>query len=157
MEGVFKTKSDYNGNFKNDLKIGVQFERKITPLLELLFNSKIKESCDNSNYDILLENDIKIEVKNDKRFEKTGNVFIEWFNYGKPSGISITKADYYAIANNKTVVIISVDCLKEIINNCQYDRIADTNINKGYLISENILRRYASFYSELPLMHISHI
>jgi hypothetical protein len=38
-----------------------------------------------------------VEVKSDQMCRRTGNVFIEYAQQGKPSGIMVTKADYWAI------------------------------------------------------------
>jgi hypothetical protein len=38
-----------------------------------------------------------IEVKEDRYHAKSGNFAIEYFSRGKPSGINVTKADYYLI------------------------------------------------------------
>lgn len=60
----------------------------------------------------------KIEVKNDFFIDRTGNIAIEYENKGKPSGISVTEADWYAIflgnTNAEVCVFIKVDALKEL-------------------------------------------
>lgn len=58
----------------------------------------------------------KVEVKTDRTAHKTGNVAIEYASRGLPSGISTTKADYWAfvIGDNKTVVFITIERLKEL-------------------------------------------
>ena len=43
----------------------------------------------------------KIECKSDRLAIETGNVFIEYAQYGRPSGIAITTADYWAIEYDK--------------------------------------------------------
>ena len=40
--------------------------------------------------------DKKIEVKSERdKWQKTGNIAIEYESYGKPSGINATEADYW--------------------------------------------------------------
>tara|TARA_R110002020_G_scaffold357665_1_gene570013 strand:+ start:340 stop:792 length:453 start_codon:yes stop_codon:yes gene_type:complete len=78
------------------------------------FDSKINKKMlnDNSNFDIdlqygqiyekalaLILQDAKLEVKTERdTWKKTGNIAIELHNHAsnKPSGLSVTKADYWA-------------------------------------------------------------
>ena len=78
------------------------------------FDSKINKKMlnDNSNFDIdlqygqiyekalaLILQDKKLEVKTERdTWKKTGNIAIELHNHAsnKPSGLSVTKADYWA-------------------------------------------------------------
>ena len=78
------------------------------------FDSKINKKMlnDNSNFDIdlqygqiyekalaLILQDQKLEVKTERdTWKKTGNIAIELHNHAsnKPSGLSVTKADYWA-------------------------------------------------------------
>lgn len=67
--------------------------------------------------DILLNQ--KIEVKTDKIWHKTGNVAIEYMCSGKPSGIAVSKAPFYAIIlaieeEIHNIVIIHTTKLKDI-------------------------------------------
>lgn len=77
----------YNNDFKFDLKIGQLKEQEIGAI----FNNK------------------KIEVKTDFMAHETGNIAIEFESRGKPSGISITEADFYAyclpFANFHNIII----------------------------------------------------
>ncbi len=77
----------YNSDFKFDLKIGQLKEQEIGAI----FNNK------------------KIEVKTDFMAHETGNIALEYESRGKPSGIAITEADYYAyclpFANFQNIII----------------------------------------------------
>lgn len=44
----------------------------------------------------LLASEKKIEVKRDRMWKTTGNLFFEYRYKGEPSGIATTKADYFA-------------------------------------------------------------
>ncbi len=44
----------------------------------------------------LLGGNIKIEVKADLQCRKTGNLFVEYAQRGRPSDIAVTQADYWA-------------------------------------------------------------
>ena len=58
----------------------------------------------------------KVEVKRDNWVEKTGNIAIEFESRGKPSGISVTKADYWVILfdNDRKFIGMQTDYLKEL-------------------------------------------
>jgi len=72
----------------------------------------------------LLESIETVEVKTDYRAHETGNVYIEVWSYRrsdlsdiKPSGISTTKAKYWAFATPENVglLIIETDELKKLV------------------------------------------
>lgn len=44
----------------------------------------------------LLADERRLEVKRDRMWAKTGNIFIEFECSGKPSGLFVTEADYFA-------------------------------------------------------------
>ena len=69
-----------------------------------------------SDYDFSI-NDIKYEVKLDNNLYKYKTLFIEFESNKKPSGISITKADYYCIKAGDDMFIIPVEYIKELLNN----------------------------------------
>ena len=55
----------------------------------------------------------KIEVKSDRKTAETGNVYIEYWSRGKPSGIATSQADYYVYkVAEDTAFIISSQELK---------------------------------------------
>lgn len=83
-----------------------------------------------------------IEVKKDLRWKETGNVYVEtvcWsHNKGEwyPSGLSTTKAAYWAFVLESMVVIVPTESLKQTVTvrgraiNCNIQ----PNPSKGYLI-----------------------
>ena len=87
-----------NSNFDIDLKFGQIYEKTLA---------------------LILQNE-KIEVKTERdKWKETGNIAIELFNHnkGKPSGLSITKASFWAtilVHNFKLygIHILPVDYLK---------------------------------------------
>jgi len=84
----------YNPNFDLDLKFG-EFGEK---LIESLFKDKGK-----------------IECKRDRKTKDTGNVAVEFRYRGKPSGIAVTKADWYCfIITDNVIITIKTDVLKDI-------------------------------------------
>jgi len=57
----------------------------------------------------------RVEVKSDERCRETGHVFVEFSSRGKPSGISTTTADWWAIEFNKDCwLFLPTARLKEI-------------------------------------------
>jgi len=60
----------------------------------------------------LLTSGKTVEVKRDRRWHETGNLYIEfdcWYNSTQswqPSGISVTKADYWAFVLEESVLMI---------------------------------------------------
>ena len=82
----------FNNDFKHDLEVGKIYEEKLANLLGK-----------------------KIEVKRDFGTQRTKNVFIEYWSRDKPSGISTTEADYYAIwIAEDRMILISTDKLKDL-------------------------------------------
>ena len=83
-----------------------------------------------------------VEVKRDRRWKDTGNLFIEttfWstkYQQWVPGGLNVTKAEYWAFVLEELVVIIPVAKLKTALN--MYGRPIENkkepNPSKGYLI-----------------------
>lgn len=153
MENTQKTST--NG-FKEDLLNGQLVEKELIKILQsrgnTLLEHTINNGCD-TRYDIKIESKSKkvltIEVKDDKMSEFTGNLAIEFQCNKKPSGISVSEADYYAIKttiNNKGVketmfILIRTQILKQFIanNNCRVVSGGDWYRNKMYLVDRSKL------------------
>jgi len=67
-------------DFDIDLKDGQIAEKK---LRELLTNGS---------------GNVKIEVKRDDKIQNTGNFFFEYESRGEPSGLAVTKSDWWAVS-----------------------------------------------------------
>ena len=95
----------------------------------------------------LLTNGKTVEVKRDRRWHETGNLYIEfdcWYNSTQswqPSGISVTKADYWAFVLEESVLMIPTINVIQAIN--QYGREINCEIppnkSRGFLITVNDL------------------
>ena len=91
-----KWKKDYTSNWDIDLKFGEDFEYSLANTLTLG----------------------KVEVKTERdKWKETGNIAIELMNQGTLSGLTVTKAEWWAHIlsfNNKieSVILIPVDKLK---------------------------------------------
>ncbi len=112
----------YNSDFSHDLELGKKGENLLAKIL-------------------LLKGD-KIEVKTDLQATQTGNVFIEYKSRDKLSGLSTSKADYWAfIISNEQIIIIETNKLKELCKTKGLRRVdgGDNNTSKGILIPLNKL------------------
>lgn len=112
-------------NFRKDLGIARKTERQIADYLVSKGYEFIDE-CDNADYDIRMKTPsgdvITIEIKEDFTCRKTGNVGLEYHCRGKPSGISVSKADFYLYkvhepSGEKNMYIIKTSELKEMVEN----------------------------------------
>jgi len=87
----------------------------------------------------LLSDGFKVEVKSDKIAHKTGNVFVEVYSRGNPSGISTTNAEYwiFRIDENNSAIIVSSKRLKELVKiffNGNFTKGGDCDTSLGVLI-----------------------
>jgi len=115
---------EFNSNFRYDLKIGQLQEQWLAEIL------------DSST----------LEVKRDFKASQTGNVFVEFFCRGKPSGIATTEADYWAfILDEEIVVILPTSKVKALVEEAQEEgrvvKGGDSNLSEGALIKiERLLK-----------------
>ena len=71
-----------------------------------------------------------MEIKRDFVACRTGKLYVEYFCWGKPSGIAITRADFWAfILDGKRVIIVPTEHLKEVCRKAY--RNGDGNIKGG--------------------------
>ena len=95
----------------------------------------------------LLTNGKTVEVKRDRRWHETGNLYIEvecWYNSTKSwqaSGIAVTEADYWAFVLEESVLMIPTLNVIQAIN--KYGREINCEIppnkSRGFLITVNDL------------------
>jgi hypothetical protein len=95
----------------------------------------------------LLTNGKTVEVKRDRRWHETGNLYIEvecWYNITQSwqaSGIAVTEADYWAFVLEESVLMIPTINVIQAIN--QYGREINCEIppnkSRGFLITVNDL------------------
>ena len=123
--GVIHTKA--RPNFDLDLKFGQEKENE---LQEILHNEPI-------------------EVKCDRLCIKTGNVFVEFEDAGRPSGISITKSKFYLFQLYKKergkyqiMIFIPTELLKKIMKNYPVKSGGDNWEARGHIIPKEDLLNY---------------
>jgi hypothetical protein len=91
----------------------------------------------------LLTNGKTIEVKRDRKWHATGNLYIEvscWYQRSdswEPSGLSVTKASYWAFVLEGTVLMVPTENIKWAINRWGREITCEIppNRSKGYLIT----------------------
>lgn len=95
----------------------------------------------------LLTSGKTVEVKRDRRWHETGNLYIEiecWYNSTQSwqaSGVAVTEADYWAFVLEESVLMIPTINVIQAIN--QYGRQITCEIppnkSRGFLITVNDL------------------
>jgi len=109
-----------NYKFSKDLVIGQKGEDIILEQLKLMGGKFVSRGHDNKHDLILSYKDklVTYECKTDL-FPNTGNYFVETKCRNKPSGIYVTKADYFVtyFVKDSEIWFIKTDRLKSIINN----------------------------------------
>lgn len=84
-----------------------------------------KERKNLSYFDITIEPNITIEIKNDFWAKKSGNIAIEFFNskLNKPSGITITKSDIWCHIIDGEIFVVATQDLKNFVHTEKPKRI----------------------------------
>lgn len=80
-----------------------------------------------------------VEVKTDSKAAQTGNLAVEYFCRGRPSGIETTKAKHWAFILNgahkkEIIIIIETDRLKRLVRGCRSVSGGDNNVARMYLL-----------------------
>ena len=129
--------------FKSDLKFGQFYENECKKYFKNV--QYVPQNIKFSNYDFISDG-IKYEVKSDRVAHRTKNLCIEIQNYGKPSGLSITQAEYYIYFiihdNIYDVYKIPINILKEKIINCKCIYGGDYKKSKFHLLKLNEVEQY---------------
>ena len=86
-------------NFNNDFKFDLEFGR-----------------LDGETWFHELVSNKKIEVKSDRKTAETGNIYIEYWSRGKPSGIATSKSDFYVykVAEDQAILISTSQLKKKL-------------------------------------------
>lgn len=128
------------GNWHSDLAFGKRYEKKALELLEDGDVITPPEGVKHSPWDFK-HNGLAYEVKSDRRAHQTGNLCIEYEHTNRPSGISITEADFwiYFVVNGDsyTSYRIPTDALKGRITDDTRKFYTDGGNSRFYLIPAN--------------------
>ena len=99
--------------------------------------------------DQLLTGGKTVEVKRDRKWSNTGNIYIEiqcWFNSSKSwedSGLAVSKADYWAFVLESGVIIVPIEHVKYAVKvfGKRIECTIEPNNSLGYLITAKDLLR----------------
>lgn len=115
------------------------------------FDIDLRYGQEGESYVKQLLNIETIEVKRDKRWKNTGNLYIEvwcWSDNNQewyPSGLQVTKATHWAFVLEETVIIVPVAQLIETVQKYgnKIECSIPPNYSKGFLIKVNDLLEVA--------------
>ena len=139
--------------FQEQLSFGQAWEITAQELIKQLKDVEVIEVQTSDNYstmhyDFRTSDDMTYEVKADRVCATTGNFFIEYESFGKPSGISITKAKKHILTDETTYFVIRTKKLKELIMNNNYRMsIVKYSNNKGTLVPRTDILEHALTYA----------
>lgn len=129
--------------FTEDLKLGNEYEKQALTFFN--YNKVHFPSGNFKEYDFILDDKIKIEVKCDRMAHITGNFAFEFKCFDKPSGITTTKADYYIYFIKYTGEAYKIP-IKNILRACEMpDMIVkggDYNKSYMYLIKRHRFKQF---------------
>lgn len=131
-------------SYEKDLAEGKKYEDYISTTLGIRVYQEEYEQYN------LGESPIGIEIKNDKRMNETGNIFIETAEKRRaenprwiPSGILRDNGDWgYLIGNEREAYLFTKERLKEIMKNKSIMTIA-AQTSQGFLITIEEAQKYA--------------
>ena len=132
--------------FQKELAVGQKYEVIAQDRIIQYYenNLKVIETCNDFRYDFKLSNDLTYEVKYERSSLHTGNIFMEYIAFQKPSGIDRTQADYYILVlpindTDNQFILIEVGIIKQLIKDKEYTRKHSDKYKSGYIFSKNII------------------
>jgi hypothetical protein len=132
--------------FKEALIDGVEYEMIVLNFIKEKYPSAYKIEGYFKEYDIYVpENDIKIEVKLDKKSTITGNLVVEIEMFNKPSALFTTKSDYWVFCDGIELMWISPNKIKDIIiwnglKAVTFIGNGDTQKKRAVLVPKDLIR-----------------
>jgi hypothetical protein len=154
-----------NYDFNKDLPIAKKTEMQIANFLvenqdmTLIGTSDTLKNVNRSDFDVRMKFNksqkiVDIEIKEDFSCARTGNIGVECESWGRPSGIAVSKADFYLYKvhtsdGKKGVYIIQTSKLKEMIANELYHRVVvggdPGSYSKNYLFRLDVVKNNFKF------------
>ena len=132
--------------FTKQLMEAQKYEKLAAEKICIKNNVSVVHFCRNYKFDFQTNDNLTYEVKHDKTSVLTNNFFIEFLSDGKPSGISISEADYYIIISGCKYYLIKTSDVRNLIDNEEYLRIANVNITnetKGFIFTADTLIQHS--------------
>jgi len=155
---MFMANTTIKTNWQPCLLAGQRTEKKIKEyfLKTLRFSSIDIMEGNFPDYDLRCfkerNGDVEIttfEVKQDFKGDHTNNLAFEFECKGKPSGLAVTKADYWIHCRRDTVYIFCTSVLKEYLKaNWKYFRVVyggDDMASKMVLVHKNMISAMINF------------
>ena len=132
-----------SNNFHQSLKYGHDSEEAVCERIQKKYPKAFRKKGYCKGYDIYVpEIDKKVEVKQDKKSNYTGNIVIEVEFNGTPSALSTTEADYWVFDDGEIYIWITPDTLRQVIKPFKPVRFVGNGDNKyklAYLIKKDII------------------
>ena len=124
----------YN-QFLKDLNNNMMYEHIAADKICVKNHVTVLETCNDYKYDFKTDDNTTFEVKTDKASLITNNYFIQFLGRNeKPSGISISEADYYIITNTIDYYMNKTSKLKKLCANQPVKTLKDKS-SSGFILS----------------------
>ncbi len=134
-------------NFKESLIVGKNSEDAVCEKIKKKYPKAHVKKGYCKGYDIFVpETNTKIEVKQDKKSNYTGNIVVEIEFNSKPSALSTTEADYWVFDDGEIYIWITPNALRQIIKPMMPARFIGNGDNKeklAYLVKKDIIIKHA--------------
>ena len=130
-------------NFKDSLSIGHKSEDAVCKNIQKKYPKAYVVEGYCKGYDIYVpETNKKVEVKQDKKSNFTGNIVVEVEFNGKPSALSTTTADYWVFDDGEIYIWTTPRTLRLLIKSMNpviFVGNGDNKKKKAYLVKKNII------------------
>ena len=130
-------------NFKDSLKIGHKSEYAVCKNIQKKYPKAYVVEGYCKGFDIYVpETDKRIEVKQDKKSNFTGNIVVEVEFNGKPSALSTTTADYWVFDDGEIYIWTTPRTLRLLIKSMSpviFVGNGDNKKKKAFLVRKNII------------------
>tara|TARA_Y100000361_G_scaffold150813_1_gene167088 strand:- start:1378 stop:1806 length:429 start_codon:yes stop_codon:yes gene_type:complete len=135
-------------SFEKDLSRGKEVEQMVLDIIRKRYPCTTLIEGKFKPFDLYVpERDMKVEIKADWKSNETGNIIIELFMFGQPSGLFSTEADFWVIYTGKEFLWAKprsiLMCI--VLNRIQAREIlgeGDTEKKMACLIPIEVLRVY---------------
>ena len=134
--------------FKRDLDQGKKVEDIVLAKIHEKYPLATKLEGKVKPYDIYIpELNIYVEVKSDKKSQRTGNIVIEVEMYDKPSGLNSTRSDVWVIYTGIEFIYITPmriwECVsRNMLAPAKFIGKGDDQFKKAYLVKIDQLKEY---------------
>ena len=134
-------------NFKDSLAIGNSSEDAVCAKIKKKYPKAYVKQGYCKGYDIYVpETDKKIEVKQDKKSNFTGNIVVEIEFNGNPSALSTTTADYWVFDDGEIYIWITPEILRQIVlplYAVTFTGNGDNKSKRAYLVDKKLIIKNA--------------